>query len=330
MKFIKFKKIITKLIIFILLIIPKYSYAYSKYVIPGGNTIGIEVNSKGVLVTDFYEVNNKLIAKDSGFKVNDLIIEVENKKVESINDMVNIINNTNKSTIKFKVKRDNITKEIDLKVNNEERGILKTGLYVKDKINGIGTLSYIDPTTKIFGSLGHEIIESKTKQKFEIKDGTIYEATVSNISKSEIGKAGEKNAIYNKEEIYGEIKENETTGIYGKYLEDVTNKEIIGIAEINEIKLGKAIIKTVIKDNLIEEFSINIIKINKESPTKNILFEITDEKLLNATGGIVQGMSGSPIIQNNKLIGAVNYVVVNDPKKGYGIFITTMLEEGEN
>lgn len=330
MKFIKIKKFITKLIIFVLLIIPKYSYAYSKYVIPGGNTIGIEVNSKGVLVTDFYEVNNKLLAKESGFKINDLIIEVENKKVESINDMVNIINNTNKSTINFKVKRNNITKEIALKVNNEERGILKTGLYVKDKINGIGTLSYIDPTTKIFGSLGHEIIESKTKQKFEIKDGTIYEATVSNISKSEIGKAGEKNAVYNKEEIFGEIKENETTGIYGKYLEDITNKETIEIAETNEIKLGKATIKTVIKDNLVEEFSINIIKINKESPTKNILFEITDERLLNATGGIVQGMSGSPIIQNNKLIGAVNYVVVNDPKKGYGIFITTMLEEGEN
>ncbi|MBO5120577.1 MAG: PDZ domain-containing protein [Bacilli bacterium] len=330
MKFIKIKKFITKLIIFVLLIIPKYSYAYSKYVIPGGNTIGIEVNSKGVLVTDFYEVNNKLLAKESGFKINDLIIEVENKKVESINDMVNIINNTNKSTINFKVKRNNITKEIALKVNNEERGILKTGLYVKDKINGIGTLSYIDPTTKIFGSLGHEIIESKTKQKFEIKDGTIYEATVSNISKSEIGKAGEKNAVYNKEEIFGEINENETTGIYGKYLEDITNKETIEIAETNEIKLGKATIKTVIKDNLVEEFSINIIKINKESPTKNILFEITDERLLIETGGIVQGMSGSPIIQNNKLIGAVNYVVVNEPKKGYGIFITTMLKEGEN
>lgn len=330
MKFIKIKKFITKLIIFVLLIIPKYSYAYSKYVIPGGNTIGIEVNSKGVLVTDFYEVNNKLLAKESGFKVNDLIIEVENKKVESINDMVNVINNTNKSTINFKVKRNNITKEIALKVNNEERGILKTGLYVKDKINGIGTLSYIDPTTKIFGSLGHEIIESKTKQKFEIKDGTIYEATVSNISKSEIGKAGEKNAVYNKEEIFGEINENETTGIYGKYLEDITNKETIEIAETNEIKLGKATIKTVIKDNLVEEFSINIIKINKESPTKNILFEITDERLLIETGGIVQGMSGSPIIQNNKLIGAVNYVVVNEPKKGYGIFITTMLKEGEN
>ena len=244
--------------------------------------------------------------------------------------MVNVINNTNKSTINFKVKRNNITKEIALKVNNEERGILKTGLYVKDKINGIGTLSYIDPTTKIFGSLGHEIIESKTKQKFEIKDGTIYEATVSNISKSEIGKAGEKNAVYNKEEIFGEINENETTGIYGKYLEDITNKETIEIAETNEIKLGKATIKTVIKDNLVEEFSINILKINKESPTKNILFEITDERLLIETGGIVQGMSGSPIIQNNKLIGAVNYVVVNEPKKGYGIFITTMLKEGEN
>lgn len=330
MNFIKLKKLITKLLIIVLLIIPKYSYAYSKYVIPGGNTIGIEVNSKGVLVIDFYEVNNKLIAKESGFKINDLITEVENIKVESINDMVNVINNTNKSQIKFKVKRNNITKEINLKVNNEERGILKTGLYVKDKINGIGTLSYIDPTTKIFASLGHEIIESKTKQKFEIKDGSIYEATVSNITKSEIGKAGEKNAVYNKQEIYGQIYENEESGIYGKYLEDITNKETIEIAEINQIKLGKAIIKTVINDNLIEDFTINILKINKDNSTKNILFEITDERLLKETGGIVQGMSGSPIIQDNKLIGAVNYVVVNDPKKGYGIFITTMLEEGEN
>lgn len=330
MKFIKFKKIISKLIIIVLLIIPKYSYAYSKYVIPGGNTIGIEVNSKGVLVIDFYEVNNKLLAKESGFKINDLIIEVENQKVESINDMVNIINNSNKNTIKFKVKRDNITKEISLKVNNEEKGILKTGLYVKDKINGIGTLSYIDPTTKIFGSLGHEIIESKTKQKFEIKDGTIYEATVSNITKSEIGKAGEKNATFNKEEIFGQIKENETTGIYGKYLEDINNLETIEIAEKDQVDLGEAIIKTVIKDNIVEDFKVNIIKINKDSKTKNILFEIKDERLLNETGGIVQGMSGSPIIQNNKLIGAVNYVVVNEPTKGYGIFITTMLEEGEN
>ena len=214
-------------------------------------------------------------------------------------------------------------------LQEDENKVLKTGLYVKDQINGIGTLTYIDPETKRFGALGHEIIETATAQKFEIKDGKIFNATVSNIEKSRNGTAGEKNATYDKTTTAGEIDNNDITGIYGTYQEEIANMETMEVGTKEEIKEGPATIKTVIEENKTEEFNINIIGIDTTSKTKNILFEITDDDLLNKTGGVVQGMSGSPIIQNDKIIGAVNYVIVNDTKKGYGIFITTMLEEGD-
>ena len=326
----KFKNNLFNILLLILLIIPHQAFAYSKYVIPGGETIGIEVNSKGILVVGFYKVDNKFIAKEAGFKTNDLIIEVNNTKIKNINEMLEVIKNSKNKTINFKVFRNKQIKDIKLNLKYESDSVLKTGLYVKDKINGIGTLSYIDPATKIFGSLGHEILETTTASKFEIKDGKIYEAIVSNIKKSKTGIAGEKNASYNKEEIYGHINENEKTGIYGKYLDEINSSNTIEIGDKNFVTTGNATIRTVIKNKEVGEYSINILKVNKDSETKNILFEITDKKLLDETGGIVQGMSGSPIIQNNKLIGAVNYVIVNEPTKGYGIFITTMLEEGEN
>ena len=324
----KCKNKLIKILIFLILIIPLTTLAYSPYVIPGGETIGIEVNSKGILVVGFYEIDNKYIAKDAGFKLGDTIIKINNKEVESINEMIDTINTHKDNIIDFTILRNNKEEKIKLTIKDDK--ILKTGIYVKDKINGVGTLSYIDPTTKIFGSLGHEIIENKTAKKFEIKDGKIYEANVSSINKSKIGNAGEKNAIYNKNELFGNIKENDITGIYGIYTDNITKKETIEVGNKSDITIGPAKIRTVIKDNIVEEFDIKIIKINPTSDTKNILFEITDENLLKETGGIIQGMSGSPIIQNNKLIGAVNYVILNSPTKGYGIFITTMLKEGEN
>lgn len=320
------KKYFYKILLLFLLIIPINVFAYSKYVIPGGETIGIEVNSKGILIVDFYKVNNCFIAKETGFEIGDRIIKVDNIEVNNINEMLNIIKETNKKNINFIVERNNTNLELKLPLT-KENGIIKTGLYVKDKINGIGTITYIDPETKIYGSLGHEIVESKTLSRFEIKDGNIYEASVQSIIKSKRGVAGEKNAITNKNNLYGTVKENEITGIYGTYTKDI-NKDLIEISDT--ITTGEAYIKTVIKEDIVEDFKINILQIDTKSRTKNILFEITDKKLLKETGGIIQGMSGSPIIQNNKLVGAVNYVIVNDTSKGYGIFITTMLEEGDS
>lgn len=324
----KFKNKIL-LLILLLVIVPINVFAYSNYVIASGETIGIEVNSKGVLVVGFYEVNNEFIAKDAGFQIGDKIISIDGKDVNCINDMVNAIETKNKTEINFKVTREKSQKELTLTMKEDENKVLKTGLFVKDKINGIGTLTYIDPETKRFGALGHEILETTTAQKFEIKDGKIFNATVSNIEKSRDGAAGEKNASYNKSLSTGEIDTNDITGIYGNYQEEISNMERMEVGDENDIALGKASIRTVIKGNDIKDYDINILNIDKSSKTKNILFEIIDNELLEKTGGVVQGMSGSPIVQNNKIIGAVNYVIVNDTKKGYGIFITTMLEEGD-
>lgn len=324
-----FKNILQKFLIFLLFIIPINTFAYSSYIIPGGQTIGIEVNSKGVLVVGFYKVDNRYIGRDAGFAVGDSILKVNGNSVENIKSMVNTINSLNTENIEFTVSRNNTEKKINLELKKDSEGVLKTGLYVKDQINGVGTLTYIDPKTNTFGALGHEILESTTAEKFEISDGKIFDAKVTGITKSRSGKAGEKNAAYDKSNVYGTIKSNDITGIFGKYTENYANENALEVGSSDNVRTGKASIRTVIKNNEVEDFEINILRLDDNSKTKNILFEITDEKLLNETGGVIQGMSGSPIIQDNKIIGAVNYVIVNDTAKGYGIFITTMLKEGD-
>lgn len=325
----KLKNKLLLIIILLLTILPINTLAYSNYVIASGETIGIEVNSKGVLIVDFYEIDDKYPAKDAGFEIGDKITKINNQKIQSISDMVNALEQKNNQETEFTIIRGTTEKTISFKLVEDDKKVLKTGLYVKDQINGIGTLTYIDPATKRFGALGHEIIETTTAQKFEIKDGKIFDATVSNIEKSIDGRAGEKNATYDKTTTVGEIDNNDITGIYGNYQKEIANEEQIEVGETDEITKGKATIRTVINDNEVKDYEINIIGIDPTNKTKNILFEITDQNLINKTGGIVQGMSGSPIIQNNKIIGAVNYVIVNDTKKGYGIFITKMLEEGD-
>ena len=325
-------KIKNKLLTFLtllLFIMPSNIYAYSKEIIPGGETIGIEVNSKGVLVVGFYKVNNSYIGRSAGFEIGDQIIALNKKEITSLDNMLEEINKLNTNTVEVTIIRNNEEKNISLELVKDNDGILKTGLYVKDSIAGIGTLTYIDSNTKTFGALGHEIDEKTTSSKFNIKNGIIFGAEVIGIEKSQNGRAGEKRAKYTKSEMLGNVGENQISGIYGTYTADINENNKISVAEPNEVKQGKATIRTVIENNKKEEFEINITNVDYSSDTKNLLFEITDKRLLEKTGGIIQGMSGSPIIQNNKIIGAVTHVIVNEPTKGYGIFITTMLKEGD-
>lgn len=322
----KLQKIFLLLLLFIM---PLNVFAYSKEVIVGGQTVGIEVNSKGVLVVGLYKVKNAYIAKEAGFEIGDRIIKLNDKEVNSISAMIKIINESTSDTVEFTISRNNEEKNISLKLV-EEDGISKTGIYVKDSITGIGTLTYIDPSTKIFGALGHEIDEKTTATKFDISGGIIFGANVIGIEKSLNGKAGEKNARYDKTKVFGTITGNEISGIFGSYTSDISTDNLIEVADSSEVKEGKAYIKTVVEGTSVEDFEIEIINIDKNSDTKNLLFVIKDSRLLEKTGGIVQGMSGSPIIQDNKLVGAVTHVIVNDTTKGYGIFITTMLKEGES
>ena len=330
-----FKKIKNKTWLFLaftLLIIPNITLAYSDYVIAGGENIGIELNSKSVIIVGTYDVSGINPAKKAGLQVGDKIIKVNSKEVSNIEEMLNVTSNaTDKDNISITYLRGDKENTTNLKLSKSEDNIYKTGLYVKDSISGVGTLTFIDPNTKLFGALGHEIIEKNTGQKLEIKDGKIYSSSVTGITRSDIGKPGEKNAKYDSSKVFGTVKENTSSGIFGKYTSDIPDKKLYAVAKEENVKTGKATILTVTNGTTIESFDINIIKINTNDATsKNILFEITDNKLLKDTGGIVQGMSGSPIIQDEYIVGAVTHVIVDDPTKGYGIFITKMLEEGEN
>ena len=198
-------------------------------------------------------------------------------------------------------------------------------------VSGIGTLTFIDPNTKLYGALGHEVLESSSGVMLDVKEGKIYNSTVTGIDKSKRGDPGSKNANVNSNDIYGNINENTKSGIFGNYTKEFKTDKLYEVADYSDIKLGIAKIITVVNGVDKKEYEINILKINNnDNDNKNILFEITDNELIDKTGGIIQGMSGSPIVQEDKIIGAVTNVVVNNPKRGYGILITTMLKEAEN
>lgn len=318
-----FKNKLLMILLLTIFSIPLSAYAYSNEVVVGGDNLGIEVKSSGVLVVGFYNVSGKNPGKDAGIKVGDIILKVDDTAIHGITDLSKSFNN---ESLKITYKRGNSTKITTLKLVKEGK-VYKTGMYVKDSIAGIGTLTFIDPSNNRFGALGHEILEQATGTKFEIKDGKIFESNVTGIEKADRGSVGEKNAIYNENNVYGTIDKNDITGIYGTYTKEYNKNDLMPISE--DISIGKATIKTVISGNKSEEFDINILSIDKNHKTKNILFEVTDSTLLTKGNGIVQGMSGSPIIQNNKLVGAVTHVVVDNPHKGYGILITNMLKESE-
>ena len=326
----KFKKSIFLLLLF-LFIIPINVFAYSDKIIVGGQNIGISLNSKGVLIVGTYEVNGTSPAKEAGLKTGDIIEKINGNKISNIEQMATEINKVKEEKISLTYLRNNKEKETTLNLYKDENNIYKTGLYVKDSVTGIGTLTFIDPNTKIFGALGHEIQEQATGKIFEIKDGTIFSSEVTDVVPSSDGSPGEKRAEYNKEDVTGEVKENTTQGIFGEYTAEISSGKTYNVAEPSEIKKGNAKILTVLNGTEVKEYEINITQINSEKQkNKNFVFEIIDKELLNKTNGIIQGMSGSPIIQGDNIIGAVTHVVIDNPHKGYGIFITNMLEEAEN
>ena len=317
-----------KKIIFLLtiLLFPLQVFAYSNEIYLGGNTLGIDVKTDGIMVIGFYKVSGKY--NTGSLKQGDYITKVNDRDVNTIDDLTSTIEefvDNNKVDITYR--RNNIEYLTTLNLMYENN-VYKTGLYVKDGITGIGTLTYVDPETKIYGALGHEIVESNTSSVVEIKTGSIFRNSITSIDKSEMGEPGAKNAKFYRETNYGTIEKNTPYGIYGHYNKELNNR-IVPVASKEEIKIGEAEIYTVLKDETVESFKINIKSINERSKSKNFSFEITDSNLLDKTGGIVQGMSGSPIMQNGKIIGAVTHVIVDNPITGYGIFITSMLEEGE-
>lgn len=327
-----FKKFKSFIAIFIVatFIMPQSVLAYSKYIVAGGENIGLQINNDGIIVAGFYKVGEEYPGKEAALQKGDTIIKADDSAVNSIDDFINAIKNSNQKNLKLVYLRDGKEQTTTLNLITVD-DVVKTGLYVKDMVSGIGTLTFIDPNTKLYGALGHEVIESQSGTMINVKDGKIYNSTVTGIDKSTRGDPGAKEANVDSNNIYGNITENTTSGIFGNYTDEINDSKLYEVANYEDIKLGEAKIITVLEGTEKKEYGINILKVNdNKNDNKNILFEVTDEELINKTGGIVQGMSGSPIIQDDKIIGAVTNVVVNNPKRGYGILITSMLDEAEN
>ena len=327
-----FKKLKSFIAIFLVatFIMPQSLLAYSNYIVAGGENIGLSINNKGIIIAGFYKVGDKYPGSDAKLNKGDIIKRANDKEVLSIDDFIGAIKESDGKSLKLVYQRGKQNETTTLNLT-DENGTLKTGLYVKDMISGIGTLTYIDPESKIYGALGHEVLEQTTGTMINVRDGKIYNSNVTSIEKSVRGEPGAKNANTNSNDVFGDVKENKVSGIFGNYTKEINKNNLYKVANYEDIKLGEAKIITVIEGTLKKEYSVNILKVNNDkTDNKNILFEITDSNLIDKTGGIVQGMSGSPIIQGNNIIGAVTNVVVNNPKRGYGILITTMLKEGEN
>lgn len=304
-------------ILMLLLAIPIYSYAYSDYVVASGENIGIKINFNGIIIVGRYDDTNSFLGNG------DVITSINNENNINIDSFTKIVSKINNGKVKIGYIRDGKEKYNDLNIKDG-----KTGLYLKDTILGIGTLTFIDPNTKIYGALGHEIINSSTGEIINSKNGNIYDSKVIDIKRSDSGIPGEKNATIDRNSNLGDIDSNTEKGLFGDYSSVINSEKLYKVANKDNIKIGKAYMLTELQNNKVDKYEIEILNINIKDKVKNIIFKITDKRLVDI-GGIVQGMSGSPIIQDDYIVGAVTHVVIDNPLKGYGILITNMLEEAE-
>ncbi len=300
-----------------------------KEVIPGGQTIGIRLYSDGLVVIALGRVceNEKSPAEQAGVKVGDLITKINGEKVGNPDNFTRIIKNSEKVTLEIERGGEILNMEITPAVSTSD-SVKRIGLWVRDSTAGVGTLTYMSPSTLEYGALGHSISDVDTGVKFQVLRGSIEECRIGDIKKGAKGEPGElKGVFFSGAEVLGNITKNEKEGIFGT-LSNIPLGEAIPLGHKSEIKKGTAYIRTSLDGINTDEYEIEIMKVSKssKSPTKGMVIKVTDKELLEKTGGIVQGMSGSPIIQEGKLIGAVTHVLVNDPTKGYGIFIENMLE----
>ena len=304
-------------------------FASNVFLVRGGENIAFEVRPDGLIVTSTYDVKigNDIYnpSKHSDINKGDIIKAIENYKVDSLTSFINVFNKyIDKGKVDLTIKRKNRYYHKSLRLIKVDDKI-KTGLYVKERILGIGTVSFYDPEKHIYGALGHEIYDTDSDSIVDIKSGSIYESNVIGI-KNNGDDVGEKISDTELENKLGDIKINSEFGIFGSIDEIPSTYVPIEMAKSKDVKIGNAKIYTVTKGNKVEEYSIKITNLKKQDTIdeKGISFKITDERLLSLGGGIYYGMSGSPIIQNNKLVGAVTHVLSNDKTAGYGIYMEAM------
>lgn len=300
--------------------------------IPSGETVGIRINVDGLLVLGVADIKTMEGTKEcpalkGGITSGDLIKTINGEKLTSIYDMERLVEKNETCHIVYE--RQGVIGETNVTpVKCVEDGKKKLGLWVRGSASGIGTLTYIRPDDYSFGALGHPITDADTGDVIKSSGGDLYKAEILGVTRSVRGVPGEiRGAIVDNNDT-GDVTSNCNSGIYGK-ADVLPEKQALETATKDDIKIGDAYILSDVGGNGAQLYSVKITNTFKNSQNKGIVLKVTDQSLINLTGGIVQGMSGSPLIQNGKLIGAVTHVFVNDPTRGYGIFIENMLAEAE-
>lgn len=331
----KFAKLLsvalTGIILFNITVFSVNAEGTGKYVYLGGQSFGVKLYTDGVIIVNFedYFDGTRYVcpAKAGGLKLNDIITKADGNEIKSNEDLQAVLVNSDGNEVELTIKRNDseITKKV--KPIKNTAGMYLIGVWIRDSCAGIGTITYFDEDNNSFAALGHGICDTDTSALMPLCKGSVVSANISGITKSVSGKAGSLNGYFTDEQI-GTLTKNSNIGIYGQKDESYTDFENrIEIADSSEIKTGQAEIYTTINDDDIESYTIEITRIcNKNADSnENFVIKITDERLMNYCGGIVQGMSGSPIVQNGKLVGAVTHVFINQPCEGYGVLIQNMV-----
>lgn len=307
-------------------------------VIPGGQPIGVKIYTKGILVVGFSDIETPSGKKQSpsvigGIEIGDRIEELNGNKVNTCRELIDFVNKNKGNPINIKVNKNDKEKIIKVKpietVKNDE---YKIGLWVRDTTSGVGTMTFYDPESGTFGALGHPINDVDTGLMLTIRDGKIYNAKIMSVEQGTRGNPGELRGMFDEQDVVGNLQKNTSSGIFGKMTKKLESKiydRPIMVASQSDVKEGPAKVLTSIEGSEVKEYDIYIEKLTEQSKpnSKSMIIRVTDKELISKTGGIVQGMSGSPIIQNGKLVGAVTHVFVNRPDMGYGIYAEWMLRE---
>lgn len=310
-------------------------------VMVGGQSIGVLLHTEGVIVSGFSDITSSdgksyCPARQAGIATGDVIVSIEGVKIQNDAQVSLLIDRfaRTKDTVSLQIKHRDVAREYRVKpVFCRETRRYRIGLFVRDGAAGVGTLTFFDPVTKKYGALGHVITNSETNELLDLRDGKIVGAVIEGVQKGQRGKIGEKIGLFQGDQkTSGNINKNTSCGIFGVLQNSLTNElypNPVPVAVGGQIKEGPAQILTVLSGEKIEAFNVEIQTVFPQPRTdgKSFIIRVIDPRILNRTGGIIQGMSGSPILQDGKLVGAVTHVFINDPTRGYGIAAELMLEE---
>lgn len=299
--------------------------AWAQELVVGGQAVGIQVGTKGVLIAGLTQVEtangSKSPAQDAGLKKGDLIVEMGGESIAKASELIDRVAELDGRPAELTVQREKKTLRVTVQPVESAEGQWMMGMWLRDGVSGIGTLTFCDPATGIYGALGHSISDADTGLEMPLDEGSITDAEIVSITKGLPGAPGELNGCADMGRVLGSIDGNTAHGIYGRMYTALGTRRL----ETGNITTGPATIVSTVSGRQPEEYDVEINRIYRDAGGEHVMLTVVDSELCARTGGIVQGMSGSPILQGGRLVGAVTHVFVNDPTRGYGVSIQDML-----